>query len=202
MSQRKPSLGRRILRGLLITVLGVMLLALFYLAVILGQPQADDQVAVDASQPLLAAAPAQNIASEDQLTSLLAAFPVPVMSFVSGAGPAFIAGSSYDTAFESGFARVVELQYALPGGGTVTARSIYPARALSLVGRTGYRLRTSTSLSLAGLRAVRMEGTDTIRLHAQSADALYVLTLPAMSADELSTLTKSLQLLAVKNSAE
>lgn len=197
MSKPKPALWRRAARIVLTAVLSVVLIALFYLAVILGQPQAGDQAAVDLSQPLLAASPAQAIASEDQLGGLVAAFPVPVMSFVSGAGPALTAGTSYDTAFEDGFARVVELQYALPDGGTVTARSIYPARALSLVGREGYRLRAASSLSLAGLRAVRMEGADTIRLHAQSSDALYVLTLPAMSADDLAALTKALQLLTV-----
>jgi len=197
MSKPKPALWRRAARIVLTAVLAVVLVALFYLAVILGQPQADDQAAVDLSQPLLAASPAQAIASEDQLGGLVAAFPVPVMSFVSGAGPALTAGTSYDTAFEDGFARVVELQYALPDGGTVTARSIYPARALSLVGREGYRLNEASSLSLAGLRAVRMEGADTIRLHAQSSDALYVLTLPAMSADDLAALTKALQLLTV-----
>lgn len=197
MSKPKPALWRRAARIVLTAVLAVVLVALFYLAVILGQPQADDQAAVDLSQPLLAASPAQAIASEDQLGGLVAAFPVPVMSFVSGAGPALTAGTSYDTAFEDGFARVVKLQYALPDGGTVTARSIYPARALSLVGREGYRLNEASSLSLAGLRAVRMEGADTIRLHAQSSDALYVLTLPAMSADDLAALTKSLQLLTV-----
>lgn len=196
---KKPRrLVRRVIRAVLITVLGVALVGLFYLSVILGQPQEGDQVVARQDQPLLPASPAVNIAGEGEMATLLQDFPVPVMSFVTGAGPALASGTSGDTAFEDGFARVVTLTYALEDGGQVVVRSIYPARALTLVGRKGYVLNSASSVSLAGLNAVRMEGQGTVRFHAQSADALYELTVPAMSGEELSELTKALQLVTVK----
>jgi len=43
---------------------------------------------------------------------------------------------------------------------------------------------------------VRMEDGEHIRLHAQAAEGIYVLTVPAMTADELAAVTRSLQLYA------
>lgn len=196
---RKPrKLVFRALRGVLVTLLALALVGAFYLAVILGQPQEGDQLVAREDQPLLPAAPAVNITAEGDMATLVQDFPVPVMSFVAGAGPALTTGVAGDMAFEDGFARVATLTYALEGGGQAVVRSIYPARALALVGREGYTLASAGSVSLAGLSAVRMEGADTVRFHAQSTDALYELTVPAMSAEELSALTKSLQLVMVK----
>ena len=76
-------------------------------------------------------------------------------------------------------------------------QTIYPARALSLVPRGDYRLTTAATQALAGLRAIRMESDAAIRLHAQGTDALYVLTVPQMTQDELTALTKSLQLFTI-----
>ena len=188
----KERLGR-ILRIAGTILAAAVMAAVFYLAVVLGQPEAKDQpVTVD--QPLLAASPAMQMTTADQLPQLTATFPVPVMSFLQGAGPELIAGASYDAAFENGFARVLELRYRLASGDTVTVQSIYPARALSLIKRDGYTLRTAASQSLAGLSAVRMDSPSAIRLYAQSAQALYVVTLPRMDAEGLSATVRALHL--------
>ncbi len=184
---------KKILRIALTVLLTILIIAVFYLAVVLGQPTDADTVTAE-NQPLLSPSPAVNISSEGELGSLIRDFPTPVLSFVSGTGPAMTAGSSYDTAFEDGFARVLELHYTLEDGRTVQIQSIYPARALSLMERGDYHLNQMSSVSLAGLKAVRMEDSTTIRLHAQSDDALYIIILPQMTSDEISTLTKGLQL--------
>ncbi len=178
-------------------VLTAILIAVFYLAVVLGQPTSDEDdvtVADAASQPLLSPSPAESITAESQLTELISHFPTPVLSFVAGTGPTLIAASSYDTAFENGFARILDLTYTMEDGGTVQLRTIYPARALSLIDRGNYHLNQATSLSMAGLKAVKMENQSTIRLHAQGTEALYVVTLPQMSGDEIGSLMKGMQL--------
>lgn len=202
MSQKKkpsakksmPPVVKKILRIVSSVLLTAFVIAVFYLAVVLGQPTDTDTTAA-ADQPLLSPSPAENISGEGELGSLIRNFPTPVMSFVAGTGPTMTSGSSYDTAFENGFARILELNYTLEDGRTIQIKSIYPARAMSLVGRGDYHLNQANSMSLAGLKAVRMEDSTTIRLHAQSDDALYVITLPRMSSDEISTLTKGLQLI-------
>ncbi len=180
-------------------VLTAILIAVFYLAVVLGQPTTDEDdttVASAVSQPLLSPSPAENITEEGQLAELITHFPTPVLSFVAGTGPRLIAASSYDTAFENGFARILELTYTTEDGGTVQLRTIYPARALSLLSRGDYHLNQASSLSMAGLKAVKMENQSTIRLHAQGTEALYVVTLPRMSDEDMSTLMKGMQLSA------
>lgn len=193
-ARKKPVWGR-ILHVAAATLTTLVLLVVFYLAVVLGQPTGEDDMPSLETQALLPAAPAEHIADEAELGELISRFPVPVMAFLSGAGPVLQQGASFDTAFENGFARVLELTYALADGGVVQLRTIYPARALSLIERGAYHLNRAGSVSLCGLRAVEMQSQQSIRLHAQSEDAVYVLTAPQMSDDALSTLTKSLQLL-------
>ena len=144
--------------------------------------------------PLLLASPAVNIASESQMYALLDSFPVPVMHPLSGSGLTFVSGTSYDTAFEDGFARIVAVKYMNAAGQEMTVESIYPARALSLMGKGDYRLSGVAGQSLAGMRSVRMENATSIRLHAQAEEALYVVTVPKMESSELIALTRSLQL--------
>lgn len=193
MTDRIKSLLKRSLHTVIAVLAALLLAAVFYLAVVLGQPEAKDAPAPAPDQPLLAASPALQMTTADQLDQLLAGFPVPAMSFLPGAGPELIAGASYDTAFEDGFARVLELRYQLSSGSTVTVQSIYPARTLSLVTREGYTLRTAASYAIAGLPAVRMDGDNTLRFHAQSDQALYVITLPRMDAEDISATIRALQ---------
>ena len=171
----------------------VVLIAVFYLAVILGQPEDAVTPAPAADQPLLAPSPALQLTSAEELPRLIETFPAPVMAFLTGAGPQLNAGLSYDVAFENGFARVLELRYLLDGGAYATVQSIYPARALSLVKREGYTLSSAVSQPIAGLQAVRMEG-ESLRFHAQGEQALYVITLPKMAGEALSATLKALQL--------
>lgn len=193
--QTKKPLYRRIMKGLLSAVLTLLLAVVFYVAVVLGEPQNVEQVVSPRmDQPLLQAMPAVTVTGEEQLATLIREFPAPVMRLMSGSGLTLTAGQRYDAAFENGYGRIVTLIYEDGAGTVLTVESIYPARALSLMGRRDYHLSGTTGQSLAGLRSVRMENAEHIRLHAQGEEAIYVVTAPKAAADRLIALTRSLQL--------
>lgn len=193
---------KKALHVLLMTLLAVILVALFYLAVILGQPEEpENAIDIDQTQPLLTASPALNIQSERQVTALAEAFPVPVLAFMEGMGPVLVSGTSYDQAYEGGFARICELRYTTDNGLEITLTTIYPARAVELLGKDGYTLTGAAAQNLTGLTAVRMESADHIRLHAQASDAIYALTLPKLSDDTLTTVTRVLELVSKESAS-
>lgn len=188
---------KKIFRFVSMTLATLMLVALFYLAVVLGQPQEpENPITVSQDQPLLAASPALNIQSERQISTLSETFPVPILAFMEGMGPTLQSGTSYDLAFENGFARLTELTYTTDNSLTFTLTTIYPARALSLLKKGDYTLAGAAAQNLTGYTAVRMEDKDHIRLHAQASDAVYVLTVPQMSDESLSAVTRVLQLVS------
>ena len=188
---------KKFLRAILMALATLLLVALFYLAVVLGQPQEpENPVTVSQDQPLLAASPALSIQSERQITTLSQTFPVPILAFMDGMGPTLQSGASYDLAFENGYARLTELNYTTDSGLNFTLTTIYPARALSLLQKGDYALTGAAAQNLTGFTAVRMEDKDHIRLHAQASDAVYALTVPQMSDESLSAITRVLQLVS------
>lgn len=193
---------KKALHVLLMTLLAMILVALFYLAVILGQPEEpENAIDIDQTQPLLTASPALNIQSERQVAALAEAFPVPVLAFMEGMGPVLVSGTSYDQAYEGGFARICELRYTTDNGLEITLATIYPARAVELLGKDGYTLTGAAAQNLTGLTAVRMENADHIRLHAQASDAIYALTLPKLTDDTLTTVTRVLELVSKESAS-
>lgn len=193
---------KKALHVLLMTLLAVILVALFYLAVILGQPEEpENTIDIDQTQPLLTASPALNIQSERQVAALAEAFPVPVLTFMEGMGPVLVSGTSYDQAYEGGFARICELRYTTDNGLEITLTTIYPARAVELLGKDGYTLTGAAAQNLTGLTAVRMENADHIRLHAQASDAIYALTLPKLTDDTITTVTRVLELVSKESTS-
>lgn len=195
--QEKLPLWRRIVKAILASLLTVLLLAAFYIAVIMGNPQEEDSSAITAKmdQPLLSAMTSPIMITEQgQLGALLEAFPAPVMAAMNTTAMTFQQGLCEDVPFEDGLGRRVTLTYRTAEGAAVTVVSLYPARALALVEKADYTISGTTGLPLAGLRSVRMENAATIRMHAQGTDAIYVVTLPALSAADLRSLTSTLQL--------
>lgn len=189
--QEKRPLWRRILGILLIPVL----LAVFYIAVVMGQPQSEpDEAAPAAKQPLpRPLESAMHISSEDQLAQLSADFPAPLMYPAYAEDLTFTGGVLKDTAYEGGVARIATLTYYTEDGSALSVVSIYPARALELMGRGDYR-KASAGPTLAGIPSARMENDDTIRLHAQGDEALYVLTLPRGLSGSMQRITTTMQL--------
>ena len=192
---KKKSVLGRVAKATVTVLLAALLAAVFYVAVILGEPQENETpVRPLTDQPLLPGSPAINIDGEGQLNGLMTAFPAPVMRAVSGSGLTLVSGTSYDAAFENGFGRIVTLKYVNAAGQPMTVTSIYPARALSLMGKGDYHLSGVAGQTLAGLRSVRMENGANIRLHAQGEEAVYVVTVPRMESADLIGFTRSLQL--------
>lgn len=191
-------MAKKILKKVLAALLTAVVVAVFYLAVILGQPQADpDAVVVSADQPVLTASPAVTLSSAGELEALLQAFPVPALYAADASSLTLNGGTSYDMAYEGGFARILTLSYTTEAGVRVEVQSIYPARALDFVPKGDYRIGQVAGQSIAGLESVRMENDQSIRLHVQAAEGIYVLTVPTMTADELAGVTRALQLYAV-----
>lgn len=194
---------KKTVKILLAALLTVVLMAVFYLAVILGQPQKDpDAVVVSQDQPLLTPSPAVTLTAAEELNGLLQAFPVAALYVADTSQLTLTGGTSYDLAYGSGFARVLVLSYTTPSGEKVEVQSIYPARALEFVQRGDYRLSTSAGQSLGGLQSVRMESGTSIRLHVQAAEGIYVLTVPTMTDEKLTDITRALQLYAVPEEAD
>jgi hypothetical protein len=192
--------ARKALKIIFGTILTLLVVAVFYIAVILGHPQPNpERVTVSQSQPVLQASPAQTLLTPEDLKTMLQSFPVAPLYALDGSGLTLKGGMSYDAAFEDGFARIMRLTYdAQLNGQTVPleVQSIYPARALEFVPGGDYHFARVASQPLAGMNAVRMEDGEHIRLHAQAAEGIYVLTVPVMSAQELAAVTRSVQLYA------
>lgn len=193
--QEKASLWRRIVKAVLASLLTVVLLAAFYLAVIMGNPQEAESAAVtpQPDQPLVAAMSSPiMITQPSQLGALLDAFPGQVLAAMNAPAMTLQQGICEDVAFEDGLGRKVTLTYRTAEGAAVTVVSLYPARALELIPKADYTFSSTGGLTLAGLRSVRMENGQTIRMHAQGTDALYVVTLPQLPEGDLRTLTQTL----------
>lgn len=193
--QEKLPLWRRSIKAVLLTLLTIVLLTAFYLAVVMGNPQDPPVPAAKQDQPLLSAMEAPVIISmAEQLDQILQSFPAPVMAASNPSVAALESGICQDVPFENGLGRMVTLSYRTADGAVLTVTSIYPARATSLIAKGDYTISSTAGLPLAGLRSVRMEAPGSICMHAQGDAALYAVTLPERSGMALRTLTATLQL--------
>ena len=187
--------GKKIWK-LLLRLLGVVILAavraLLACTLILAKPQ-EDKTETAASQPSAEAHPAITVEQESDLFRLVADFPAPVMSYMSGSGMVFVSAASADAAFAGGFARVATLYWQTPEGEPVTLRSIWPANALSLL-EGGFHFMPAAGPALFGSASVRMEKDDSVRLHVTTDQGLYVVLLPRSLSGQVSDLCRSLQL--------
>ncbi len=184
---------RKALRNLLVILLAAVVLTAFFLAIIMGQPQGNAPAAVE--QPLLPPlTETVAIDAPDELAQLLNAFPAPVMAAMHVGSLTFVQGAAADVPFETGAARCVTLTYVTAEGGPVTVQSIYPARALDVMGKGDFVLTGTAGHPLAGLRSVRMEQPGWVRMHAQSDEALYVITMPEGLSASLRNITAAMQL--------
>lgn len=178
--KRNPRLKKalRIAASLIVSVIAV---AVFYMAVIIGQPTEDAllQLNPEASpQAVLAAQPPEKITDPEQIGFLAASFPAPLLRLAPGTDIAFIQGQTYDVAFEGGFARMGELTYQTSEGKTLLLQTIYPKRAFSLIDTKGYSLSPTLGYTLLHLPAVRMDSTHSVRFHLEGEEALYLIALP------------------------
>ncbi|MBQ2952448.1 MAG: hypothetical protein IJE07_02720 [Clostridia bacterium] len=188
---------KRVVRVMLLTLLAIVLLCVFYIAVVMGQPQQDaagSQRSVREEQALPEPLDAPVMIADDAaLGDVAAAFPAPVM-YAAGKTLTFVSGACEDVPFEDGVARVVTLTYLTADFDTLTVQSIYPARALSLLEGEGRSFTGVTVDTLAGIRYVAMQDAATVRMHAQGEEALYVFTTPLAEYRVIDQWTNALQL--------
>ena len=184
---------------LLLKILGCLvaaaLLVLAAASLILAKP-APEQKEAPSETPSLPASPALEIREEAELYRLVAAFPAPVMSFMSGSGMKFVSALSSDAAVSGRFARNATLYWQTADGQPLILQSICPADALSLL-EEDYHFSAAAGPTLFGNPSVRMEKGDTIRIHTATDQALYVLIIPRSLSDRISGLCRSLQLFTV-----
>ena len=188
------------------TVLGklgkALLLLLFlgvtYVFVALLNPETEEAAPVLA---LVTASPAVYVEEPGDLNRVIAGFPVPVLAAGSDSVLQLSGGVSRDTAFENGFGRVLILDY-LYGENEIEVTSIYPARALELLGREDYHISTISVPLLAGWNAVRMENGSHIRLHFQTDYGLYAVRIPREAGDAVPDILRPLQLMTVSGAGE
>ena len=189
-------LWKRSAKKLLMALLCLLLMAAFYLAVIIGQPQEDETastVTPRTDQPLLSAGQdVVTITSADDLP-LLRMFPAPALTPTTSGWP-LVVGTCYDVAFENGMGRILTLTYQASDTIQVTLTSIYPARAIALLEKGDYRISASLGATLAGLRSIRMENAESIRLHAQGEEALYVMITPLLEENSLRSIAGQMTL--------
>lgn len=199
MSQAEPRGGfhpLRLLRAFGALCLTLILAGLFLLAVVMGQPLEAEEPAPD--QPLLTPTPAQLVSGQGDLTALIAGFPAPVLACTARSGWTLVSGSSFDMAFEGGFGRVARLVYTAPDGTAMIAESYYPARALSLMGKSDFRVTAVPGIALAGENTVRMVSGDAVRYHLQTESGLYAVTIPLEAEARAGELVRGLQLMRVE----
>ena len=186
---------RKILTRIIGAVIMAALLALLAASLIVARPQEAEQAAA-LTRPSYQSSPAVSAEKEQDLTGLIASFPAPVMSFMSGSGMIFVSATSADAAVDDGFGRIATLNWQTPEGEPVMLRSIWPASALSLL-EDGYHFMPYAGPALFGTTSVRMENDETVRIHTDTDQALYIVLVPRALSGQVGTLCRSLQLFTV-----
>ena len=185
---------RKVLVRVLQILFSVAMMVLLTVSLILAKPQEEKTV-----QPAAAASseavPAVTIDNENDIPQLMSTFPAHLMSFLSGSGMDFVSATAYDVVIPGGFGRVVDQSWQTAEGDPVTIRSIWPADAKKML-EDGFHFMPYGGPSLFGNASpsVRMENDSTIRLHASTDEALYVVLLPRSLSGQVSSVCSSLQL--------
>ena len=188
MSDRgKHGFLRKVGHGLLL----LLCVCIVFVTVILLNPE---ETLPAPEQPLMSAHEAIIIQGEEELPYLLKDFPAPALAANGRTALKFQGGSSYDSAFESGFARILSLNYTYQDK-EVTVLSIYPARAISLLPKEGYHLSAATSPLLSGGQTVRMEDGKHVRIHLQTDYGVYAVVIPRNAVGLLTEIVRPLQLM-------
>ena len=174
--------------------LTLAVLAGLYLTLVTAQPREEADGPAEAPASLSPSA-SRRIDAETDLRELVREFPGPVLSFMSGSGMVFVSGQSEDAAWSGGLGRVLTLFWQTREGAPVTLRSIWPSQAAELLGKGDYAFSGTAGPALSGLRSVRMENAETVRVHIQAeGEGLYALIIPKSLSVSLSDISRSAQL--------
>ena len=187
---QKHAPARRVLHVTL-TVIGLAVLAvIFYVSVILANPQ-EDENPVRTDAPLRASAPARTLTDVSEMDSFLAEFPGPALLAAPGSALTLTAGRIADRPVRGGYARVLTLLYRTPDGGELAVNSIWPAGASDAADTAGWHL-AGAGPSVAGMESFRAENGQRLRLQCQGTEALYTVETDLRGNGDLAALLRPL----------
>ena len=190
--------GGRLLLKLFGWLLLCAVLVLVSLLIIVGMPEKEDPAPVLAD-PVLSASPAINITAESDLYKLYLSFPAPVMSYLSGSGMTFVSASSADTSFSGCLTRVITQVWRSPEEDEIELLSVCPRSSLEILQSGNWHFSNLAGPELFGQKSVRMESDEKIRLHTQTDQGLYIITVSKAAKDRLAAIARSLQLFSLAN---
>ncbi len=199
MNVNKKKFFSRFFKKLLVLFFILVVVALFYLVAILIEPegfpdQTKESFTFLPNEVLSAQAPL-HINTTEEIVNFVNQFPASILFFQETDNLRFLGGDMFDTAYQKSFARIVRLSYEVSGIGPVYLHCIYPKNAFDLLEKEKLHLVTSQE-KISNFPAIRMEGKETVRLHAQGNLALYSLTAPILLKEDLSALGKTAVFLA------
>lgn len=190
--------GGRLLLKLFGWLLLCAVLVLVSLLIIVGMPEKEDPAPVLAD-PVLSASPAINITAESELYKLYLSFPAPVMSYLSGSGMTFVSASSADTSLSGCLTRVITQVWRSPEEDEIELLSVCPRSSLEILQSGNWHFSNLAGPELFGQKSVRMESDEKIRLHTQTDQGLYIITVSKAAKDRLAAIARSLQLFSLAN---
>lgn len=187
---KKPSALSRLLRRIGLLMLLVLALALAYLFLLLGEPEEEAKYQPKTEEAKISMPMgALEVPGQSNVENLADTFGEAVLSI--GQGVTLQKARVYDTAFGGEYARRVTLTYTFEDGQTMTAESIRPTDAVTLLHQSGYTLDAFSLYTLGGLNAARMDNDTQICVFGQSDTAVYAVLCPKSHAEDLSTLLKT-----------
>lgn len=193
--EKQPSKLARLIRRVGMLVLLALALVFAYIFLLLGEPDEDAKyVKKPMEESIAVPMSALDIPGESNADYLAETFGQPVLSL--GQALPMYKSRIYDTAFEGGYARRVTLTYTLEDGQQLTAESIRPTSAVTLLKQDGYKLDGSTLYTLGGLNAARMDNDSACCIFAQTDTAVYAVIAPLNCAEELPSLLRYTMLVA------
>lgn len=190
--------GGRLLLKLFGWLLLCAVLVLVSLLIIVGMPEKEDPAPVLAD-PVLSASPAIDVSAESDLYKLYLSFPAPVMSYLSGSGMTFVSASSADTSFSGCLTRVITQVWRSPEEDEIELLSVCPRSSLEILQSGDWHFSNLAGPELFGQKSVRMESDEKIRLHTQTDQGLYIITVSKAVKDRLAAIARSLQLFSLAN---
>lgn len=171
-------------------------LAFAYVFLLLGEPDEDETVK-PTEETITMPMGALDAPGEADVQSLAETFGESVLA-VRG-GVTMQKARVYDTAFGGAYARRVTLTYAFSDGAILTAESIRPTAAVTLLGGRNDTLDAGSLYFLAGLNAARMDNGTQICVFGQTDTAVYAVLCPAAHEADLAALLKQTALVAPAN---
>ena len=193
--EKKPSPFRRLLLRIAAALAAVFALVFAYLFLLLGEPDEDAKYLPETVEETISMPMSPFEApGESSVENLADTFGEAVLSFYSGLD--MRKARVYDTALGGGYARRATLTYAFEDGTLLTAESLRPTSAVTLLDLPGASLDASALYSLGGLNAALMDTKEQVCIFAQSDTAVYAVICPASHASQLEPLLSKTSLTA------